>query len=405
MMLIRFAALSAYGFESKSQAFQKGSCGMKEMTGKERILLAMRNQKPDRVPVVPDISNMVPARLTGKPFWDIFFHENPPIGAAYMDAADYFGMDATYVSTPMSYIRENPPERETMTRMENGRLAALCRHKTRLGDLTQETTYFSDNPPTLTKKLVESVEDIERFKCLFSPILSYKRDHLDADRERLGDRGAFGLSVDATGLQTWFNYFNGGLEELTWLLYDEPEIIMDLKEFWDKDILRQVEMILDYRPDFLYFQSSGGITLQSPQLFRQLTLDVVREATRMAKEAGIPTLLHSCGKEMCLVKMLSEETDLSCINPLETPPMGDCDLAEAKRLHGGKIALMGNLNTSGVLLTGTPEEVMEASAKAIEDAGAGGGFILSSGDQPGRDTPDANIFAMVEAAKRFGRYD
>ena len=44
------------------------------------------------------------------------------------------------------------------------------------------------------------------------------------------------------------------------------------------------------------------------------------------------------------------------------------------------------------------------SLKAIRAAGEGGGFILSTGDQCGRDTPDANIFAMVEAAKQFGEY-
>jgi hypothetical protein len=39
-----------------------------------------------------------------------------------------------------------------------------------------------------------------------------------------------------------------------------------------------------------------------------------------------------------------------------------------------------------------------------DEPGAGGSFILSTGDQCGRDTPDANITAMVEAAERWGRY-
>ena len=66
----------------------------------------------------------------------------------------------------------------------------------------------------------------------------------------------------------------------------------------------------------------------------------------MAKQAGVPTMLHSCGKERVLVKWCAEETDLNCINPLEVPPMGDCDLAELKRAYGGRIALMGNLHTT-----------------------------------------------------------
>jgi uroporphyrinogen decarboxylase len=38
-------------------------------------------------------------------------------------------------------------------------------------------------------------------------------------------------------------------------------------------------------------------------------------------------------------------------------------------------------------------------------AGEGGGFILSTGDQCGRETPEENIFALIESAKEFGVYN
>lgn len=116
-------------------------------------------------------------------------------------------------------------------------------------------------------------------------------------------------------------------------------------------------------------------------------------------------MLHSCGKSRALVDMLVEETDVNCINPLEVPPMGDVDLAEVKRAHGRQIALMGNLHTTEVMLRGSPDLVRARAREAIRVAGPGGGFILSTGDQCGRDTPDANLFAFVEAAREFGRYD
>jgi uroporphyrinogen-III decarboxylase len=164
-------------------------------------------------------------------------------------------------------------------------------------------------------------------------------------------------------------------------------------------------MILRERPDFLMLHGSGTITLQSPALARQLSLPTVQKITRMARDAGVPTLLHSCGKQRDWVRMCAEETNLDCINPLEPPPMGDCDLADIKRSFGHRLALMGNLHTTDVMFCGTPETVMDASRSAIEAAGRGGGFILSTGDQCGRDTPDANLFAMVEAADTYGRYD
>jgi uroporphyrinogen decarboxylase len=84
--------------------------------------------------------------------------------------------------------------------------------------------------------------------------------------------------------------------------------------------------------------------------------------------------------------------------------MGDCNLAELKRLWGDRITLKGNLHTTAVMLRGTVDDVVRAAKQAIDDAAAGGRFILSTGDQCGRDTPDANIRAMIETARTYGRY-
>jgi uroporphyrinogen decarboxylase len=48
--------------------------------------------------------------------------------------------------------------------------------------------------------------------------------------------------------------------------------------------------------------------------------------------------------------------------------------------------------------------VADAAKKAIDDAAEGGGFILSTGDQCGRDTPDENIMALIEVAQTYGKY-
>jgi len=53
---------------------------------------------------------------------------------------------------------------------------------------------------------------------------------------------------------------------------------------------------------------------------------------------------------------------------------------------------------------GSVDDVVDASKRAIEDAAEGGKFILSTGDQCGRDTPDENIFAMIQTAREYGKY-
>jgi len=59
--------------------------------------------------------------------------------------------------------------------------------------------------------------------------------------------------------------------------------------------------------------------------------------------------------------------------------------------------------TTEVMLRGTADDVERAAKKCVDDAAAGGGFILSTGDQCGRDTPVENIWKLVEVCKTYGR--
>jgi uroporphyrinogen decarboxylase len=93
------------------------------------------------------------------------------------------------------------------------------------------------------------------------------------------------------------------------------------------------------------------------------------------------------------------------MEPLERPPGGDVELAEVKRHFGDKFCLKGNVNTFETMLNGSVEDVIREAKAGIDAAAAGGGFILSTGDQCGRDTPHENLFALVEVAKTYGRYD
>jgi len=104
------------------------------------------------------------------------------------------------------------------------------------------------------------------------------------------------------------------------------------------------------------------------------------------------------------MEIVAADTDLDSMEPLEEAPTGNVDLAEARKRIGNKISLKGNLNTTNFMMTATPEQVEEKCKRAIDVAGKDGGFILSTGDQCGRDTPDANIFKMIEVAKTYGKY-
>ena len=158
------------------------------------------------------------------------------------------------------------------------------------------------------------------------------------------------------------------------------------------------------KPDVILTGTSGCLIFNTPKILRDIALPCLKKITKICKDADIPSQVHCCGPEKEMVKMCAEETDLDNINPLEIPPMGDCNLKELKEKFGKKLSLMGNLHTTEVMLKGSVKDVEETSKKAIDDAGEGGGFILSTGDQCGRDTPEENIFKMIEVARTYGKY-
>jgi uroporphyrinogen-III decarboxylase len=163
-------------------------------------------------------------------------------------------------------------------------------------------------------------------------------------------------------------------------------------------------LCFECKPDFISTGASGTLINQTPQMFVELALPIVKKMTALAKQHGFFSHIHSCGPETEVVKLCAEETDLTVIDPLEIPPMGDCDLKELKKLYGHKLVLKGNLHTTKIMLHGSVRDVTDAAKKAIDDAGEGGRFILSTGDECGRDTPEENLFAMIETAQTYGRY-
>jgi uroporphyrinogen decarboxylase len=376
------------------------------MTGRERIMTALRNQQPDRVPATPDISIMIPCRLTGKPFWEIEVNEDPSLTFAYINAVKNFGIDGWMFNGTLDFkLKSQVTTEKKVIQKQPDRWTVRFVTHTPDGDLTQTMVSPVDNPSTMTEKMVKDFkEDFKKIKHLYSGVTSYDAGTYWQQKKEMGELGMICVYIAVPGFQNFVGLFNGNLEALTYAYYDDPGLFEELVDLFEKHELQKLDMALDAGVESILTGGSGSITMQSPQLFSKLSLPTLKKITRSCKEAGVLCGIHSCGKERYLVEACANETDLDYVNPLEVPPMGDCDLAELKEKFGHKLALMGNLHTTKVMLHGNATDVRRESLKAILAAGENGGFVLSTGDQCGRDTPFANIFEMVAVAKEFGTY-
>jgi len=385
------------------------------MTSKERMLKAMRNQQPDRVPVAPDMSNMIPCRLTGKPFWDIYLYQNPPRWKAYIDAVKHFGTDG-WLDNLDGFSPDEPRAPQPGPRDETTETVIVEKTDARIvtRSYTQKkghgkawspyvTVYPRWDPPS---HVLASKMDLHREPDTYWPIegVTPQKQGFDLLREArtlFGDKGVIGAYVFPPALG---NPEGGGYSVYDY--YDKYDEVKAWSVRCTQDTVNHLKRILagPVKPDFILTGGSGMLVFNTPDIIRDLSLPALKEITRLCKEAGMPSQIHCCGPERELIKLCAEETDLCSINPLEIAPMGNCDLGEIKQSFGRSLGLMGNLHTTDVMLRGTAQDVRRESLKAIRAAGENGGFILSTGDQCGRDTPEENIHAMVAVAQEFGVY-
>jgi len=379
------------------------------MTPRERLQTVLAGQIPDCVPVMPDTSNMIPARLTGKCFWDLYLYQDPPIWEAYVAAAKRFDFDVLMDGyCPLRFADEAPPDappwRPFIVARGPDRIVVQDSHADgpRRVWADHVTVYRVADPPVVVPPErvglppePQRFEPVEPVKCVDLGPENFRRL-----KRLMGDQGLVGATLT--------NSLAFGNEEDAYRYHDHPELherwAAERVEACERRFGRIMAMDPDARPDFVCVGASGTLIFQTVEMFRKVAFPAVKRGIELASAAGICTHLHSCGPETELVKIMAEETDLTVIDPLEIPPMGDCDLADLKRLYGDKIVLKGNLHTTDVMLRGTPADVAAASRRAIDDAAEGGRYILSTGDQCGRDTPDENLLAMVETARTYGRY-
>ena len=375
-------------------------------------MTAFRRKEADHVPVSPDISVMVPAKLTGRPFYDLFLDGREHNGwtsatyaEAYVEAVKHFGIDGWYIYGGLKELR--PPGAPEFTgRIVDRGSAKLVERTcpTPKGILTEKETYFIDEAPWRGEKPIKDLRpDFERFQQ-YMGTGSWTWETEFKDRHRIGDLGVY-VGMVPVFQDWWFHYRHGGFDQCFQDFVDDPVFMDEVHEFWMDWALAYVRAMVKAKPDEIMLGgSSASLSVSSPSLFRKYELPFIERASKICRDAGIISHLHICGRSWTLVEIIAEETDVDVMEPMEEPPGGDVDIAEAKRRVGSRLCIKGNINTFGFMLNATPDEVGEKCKRLIDAAGAGGGFVLSTGDQCGRETPHANLFKMVEVATTYGKY-
>ena len=141
----------------------------------------------------------------------------------------------------------------------------------------------------------------------------------------------------------------------------------------------------------------AGPDVMSPRHYRKYAQPQEKRMVDDLKARGILLHNHICGNTVPIIN------DFVATGAAVLEIDHKTNLARAKEAAAGKTCLLGPINT-GLLATGTPQEVDDACREAIEIMGTGGGFILGPGCALGPETPAENIHALIEAAARYGAH-
>ena len=195
-----------------------------------------------------------------------------------------------------------------------------------------------------------------------------------------------------------------GLEGFSYALADDPglvDTVLGRYADWTIAIVRHLkDMGIDYVWTFDDMAYKNG-PMFSLKVLGEVFMPHLRRVADAIKGEGFPWILHSDGDIMPLLDDLIT-LGFEGLHPLEPGPM---DIEAVKRSYGDRLCLVGNIDLHYTLTQGTPEEVEAEVKRRIEIVGRGGGYMISSANSITSYCKIENVWAMVEAIRKYGPYE
>jgi len=360
------------------------------MTGKERILAALERRQPDMVPI-----------------WEQAFNESSIIGIArhFMDAARLpepkYAMDMTPAEVGQlfdgltTFVREldldgvtatslAPRERLDVAHMRDSN--GVVYHLSEFGE-----PYPVDGP-------IKDRSDLGGFRM--RPPEDPDFLMLDLLRAAFPHKSV-AFHMPATFKLSWT--LRGSMEKLLLDYVLDPELVHGLARLVTDRCLETIDLVFKKGADFIICEGDlahNPGSLMSPAHYDAFIGPYHREICGRVHDNGGKIVKHSDGNLTPLVPALLE-AGFDGIHPIQPQCM---DIAETKRQFGSRTCILGNIDCAYLLVFGNPDDVRQSVKQTIAQAAPGGGYVLSSSNSIHPGCKPENYLAMVEAARRYGRY-
>lgn len=380
---------------------------MAKMTSRERLLAASRRQPVDMIPVCPRVgyaahyhcgSETPQNILRLKQFYDYdpfvtIPGQDLPLGNPF-EAFSY----APGVNVDIE-VRDEGPKRivERTVHTPDGDM-----HEVQVVVNPGHKEYGYAPDPVHIEYMVKGAEDLPKVRHLIAPVNASLADEYHGWEAVAGQEAVTRACVYGP-----IGYQAGSVmsvEDMMINYLTNREIVVELVDMFRQAFTAQLKAMLEGGVRYFYsswFAHSLSVGW-SPQIFREWFLPMIKEHVDLIHTYDGIVDYYDDGKCMGIVPMLLE----AGVDVLETctpPPVGDFDLAEAKKLCGNKMTLMGYTDLIYVIQRGTVEDVRRTVEEACRIGGKGDCFILGTSDSIRENTPIENIDAYFKYAREYGK--
>ncbi|MCX6069379.1 MAG: hypothetical protein NTU91_00740 [Chloroflexi bacterium] len=142
----------------------------------------------------------------------------------------------------------------------------------------------------------------------------------------------------------------------------------------------------------------------SPKMYRQVLKPIHADYIAFIRQrTPAKVFFHTDGDVFGLLDDFVE-IGIDILNPIQTSAGKMANLTELKRRYGRNLVFCGAVDTHRILPSGTPDEVRQEVRRVIDLLGQDGGYMLASVHTIMDEVPPENILAMVDEAVEYGRY-
>ncbi|MEI7634548.1 MAG: uroporphyrinogen decarboxylase family protein [bacterium] len=194
-----------------------------------------------------------------------------------------------------------------------------------------------------------------------------------------------------------------GYETMCYALYEQRDLVAAIVGRVTAIYKASLDRMLEFeRVRLIVANDDMGFktgTLVSPGDLRELILPAHKLMAQTARAAGRPYVLHSCGNLALIMDDLIDDVRIDAKHSFEDVIL---PVAEAKRLYGGRIAILGGIDMDAIT-RGSEAEVRARACQTLEACMPGGGYCLGTGNTVANYVPVDNYLAMMDEGRKFGR--